>query len=159
MRRTIDDELAGSDDRRPGTRGDMMDGIDQLSRRLSGALVIAGGLIAFGIYSASGGGSEAPKYQAFAAGGEVFRVNTESGTIIACNSVRCTIILERGQDLAEGQGNSLFKRPAPPAQPAAQLPAPVPAQPGAAVPGPAQPGATAPGPAQPAQTPQQQQPR
>jgi hypothetical protein len=137
MRRTIDDELAGSDDRRPGTRGDMMDGIDQLSRRLSGALVIAGGLIAFGIYSASGGGSEAPKYQAFAAGGEVFRVNTESGTIIACNSVRCTIILERGQDLAEGQGNSLFKLPAPPAQPAAQLPAPQ--QPGAAAPGPAQP--------------------
>ncbi|HEX8537284.1 MAG TPA: hypothetical protein VF664_07450, partial [Cystobacter sp.] len=84
--------------------------------------------------------------------GEVFRVNTESGTIIACNSVRCTIILERGQDLAEGQGNSLFKLPPPPAQPAAQLPAPAPQQPGATAPGPAQPGAPAPGPAQPAQS-------
>jgi hypothetical protein len=154
MRRSNDDDPAGYDERRSGTRGDMMEGIDQLSRRLSGALVIAGGLVALGIYSASGGG-DAPKYQAFAADGEVFRVNTESGTIIACNAARCMRILERGQELAEDQGNTLFKVPAPPAQPAAQLPPPAPAQPAALLPAPSpqQPAPAAPGLAQPAQTP------
>ena len=142
MRRSNDEDPAGYDERRSGTRGDMMEGIDQLSRRLSGALVIAGGLIALGIYSASGGG--APKYQAFAADGEVFRVNTESGTIIACNAARCMRILERGQELAEDQGNTLFKVPAPPVQPVAQLPAPSPQQPGPAAPGPSQPAQTPP---------------
>lgn len=147
MRRGIDDEPGGLDDRRGISRSDIVDAIDQLSRRLSGALVIAGGLIAFGIYS---GGDEAPKYQAFAADGEVFRVNTESGTIIACNGPRCMRILERGQDLVQDQGNTLFKAPPAPAPPAAQLPAP-------AAPQQAAPAAPAPG--QPAQAPPQQQQR
>jgi hypothetical protein len=137
MRRHVDDELERAEAARPGTRGDILEAVDQLSRRLSGALVIAGGLIALGIYSASGGGDEAPTYQAIAADGEVFRLNTESGTLIACNGSRCMRVLERGQDLAEGQAETLFKGPPAPAAPAAQLPAPA-VQPGApAAPAPA----------------------
>jgi hypothetical protein len=137
MRRHLDDELERADAARPGTRADIMEAVDQLSRRLSGALVIAGGLIALGIYSASGGGDEAPKYQAIAADGEVFRLNTESGTLIACNGNRCMRVLERGQDLAEGQSNTLFKSPAALAAPAAQLPAPAPQAGAPAAPAPA----------------------
>ena len=126
MRASIDNEPDGADHPRP-PRGDMMDAVDQFSRRLSGALVIAGGLIGLGIYSASGS-DDALKYQAFAADGEVFRVNTQSGTIIACNATRCMTVLERGQDLAESQSSTLFKAPSGPAQPAPQLPAPAPQQ-------------------------------
>jgi hypothetical protein len=124
MRRTdYDDHDARSQESRGGPRSELADAMDMLSRRLSGALMLAGGLIGLGIYAGSGS-QEAPTYQAFAADGEVFRVNTDSGTIIACNANRCTRILERGQDLAEDQRNTLFKAPA-----ASQLPAAQPAAP------------------------------
>lgn len=132
MRSRLDD-----DGREPtGTRSDMMEVLDLLGRRIGGAIVVAGALIGFGIYWSS---SEEPQtYQGFATDGEVFRLNTDSGTLIACNASRCIRVLERGQELAEGQGNTLFKAP-PAAQPgqAVQLPAPAPGHP--AVPAPAQP--------------------
>lgn len=117
MRATDDDDRFEDRIRsRMESRSDLSDTIDLLSRRLAGAVMVAGALIGAGIYMSSG--SEPQTYQAFASGGEVFRVNTDSGTIIACNAQRCMKVLERGQDLAEDQGNSLFKAPA------AQLPAP-----------------------------------
>ena len=118
-----DDNRGGAPDPR-GDRGfDLMGALDMLGRRLGGAIVLAGALIGVGIYW-SGDTTEAPDYQAFAADGEVFRLNTDSGSIIACNAERCTQILRRGQDLAEGQGNTLFRVPPTPSEPAAQLPAP-----------------------------------
>ena len=120
MRRTIDD---GDEDLRAGGRVEQAGALDMLGRRIGGAIVLAGALIGLGIYW-SADTTEAPTYQAFAADGEVFRVNTDSGSIIACNATRCTQILRRGQDLAEDQGNTLFRVP-----PAAQLPAPAPQQP------------------------------
>lgn len=111
--------------------------LDMLSRRIGGAIVLAGALIGFGMY-AGGDEVEAPRYQVYAADGEVFRVNTESGTVIACNGQRCMIVLERGQDLAEDQGNTLFRVPAGPAPVALPAPAPAPAaQGGQAAPAPA----------------------
>ena len=121
---------------RPGARDrgpvDMMSALDMLGRRIGGALVLGGALIGVGMYWSGDSGDEAPTYQAFAADGEVFRVNTDSGTIIACNSARCTVVLQRGQELEDEAGNTLFRVPA------AQLPAPAqqPAQPGPAAAGP-----------------------
>jgi|GEM_PF-4504196 len=141
MRRDYDEDGLGKAwDREGGSRSELMEAVDQLSRRISGALMLAGGLIALGIY-AGRGSEEAQTYQAFAADGEVFRVNTDSGTIIACNATRCTRILQRGQDLAEDEADTLFGGPAPP-----QLPAP-PGQPTA----PGAPSAPAAQPAPPAQ--------
>lgn len=139
MPRYTDDEPATDfQDSRTGSRFDLREAADLLSRRLSGAIVLAGGLIAFGLYS-GGSGQEPATYQAFAAGGEVFRLNTDSGTIIACNATRCTRILQRGQDLAEGQGNTLFKTPLAPALPAPQTPPPAVQQVAPAPPAPTQP--------------------
>ena len=126
-----------------------MDVLDLLGRRLGGAIVIAGALVGIGLYA--GSGEDGPKYQAFAADGEVFRVNTESGTIIACNASRCARILQRGQELEDGAGNSLFKAapapaalpaPAPAAAPTVQFPAAAPQQ-ALPAPGPSAPAAAA----------------
>jgi hypothetical protein len=113
-----------------------MEAMDQLSRRLSGALMLAGGLIGLGLYAGSGG-QEAPEYQIYAADGEVFRLNLDSGSIIACNAQRCMQVLKPGADLAEGQRNTLFT-----VVPGAQLrtessaPAPQPASGSPALPAP-----------------------
>ena len=122
MRRPVDYEP--DFDASDSSRSTLMDTIDLLGRRIGGALVLAGALVGIGLYAGGGSSHDGPKYQAFAADGEVFRVNTDSGTIIACNASRCMRILERGQDLAEDQGNTLFKHPAVP-QEALQRPAPV----------------------------------
>ncbi|WP_166040514.1 hypothetical protein [Sphingosinicella sp. YJ22] len=121
-------------DRRSSEPFDMMSALDMLGRRIGGALVLAGALIGVGIYW-SGDTTEAPEYQGFAADGEVFRLNLDSGSIIACNAERCTQILRPGQDLEDNEGNTLFRVP-----PAAQLPAPAAQQPAA----PAQPDQSAP---------------
>lgn len=141
MRGNMDDEHGVG---RPGARDrgavDMMGALDMLGRRIGGALVLGGALIGIGMYW-GGDTAEAPDYQGFATDGEVFRLNLDSGSIIACNSQRCTQILRPGEDLAENQRDTLFKTP--PSAPAAQLPAPAPQQ--AA---PAQPAQSAPQPGQ-----------
>jgi len=120
---------------------DIMGALDMLGRRIGGALVLAGALIGVGIYW-SGDTTEAPEYQGFAADGEVFRLNLDSGSIIACNAERCTQILRPGQDLEDNEGNTLFRVPPGPAAPAARLSPPGPQQ--STQPGPAQPGEAAP---------------
>lgn len=124
MRRSRDDE----DFREPRERGeptaengrlDVMDAVDMLGRRIGGAIVLAGILIGFGLYAGSGDGDEAGEYQMVAADGEVFRLNTDSGTVIACNASRCTRVLVSGQELADDDGKTaLFQSP-----PGAQAPA------------------------------------
>lgn len=107
-----------------GSGSGSTDLMDMLGRRISGALLGAGAMIAIGLFAGGDGGTEieAPTYQAFAADGEVFRLNTDSGTLIACSATApCRIVLQRGQDLAEDQNGTLFKSPA------GQLPAPAPA--------------------------------
>ena len=137
MRGDMDDERGTG---RPGTRDrgpvDVMSALDMLGRRIGGALVLGGALIGIGLYW-GGDTTEAPDYQAFAADGEVFRLNLDSGSIIACNAERCTQILRPGQDLAEDQRDTLFKTP--PSAPAAQLPAPASQQTQPAAPAPVAP--------------------
>ena len=104
-------------------------------RRLATAIVIAGGLVGIGVYAGSDG-DEAPRYQVTAADGRIVRVNTESGTVIACQERRCAIVLQRGQDLEEepspppeiqAQHNAAAALPAPAAAPTAPA-APQPAR-------------------------------
>ena len=122
---------AGSS-REGGNPSEMRDLIDMLGRRISGAILFAGIAIGLGVYAGSGGSDvEAQTYQSFAVDGEVFRLNTDSGTLIACSATApCRVVLQRGQDLAEDQNNTLFKSQA------GQLPAPAPA-PQQALPAPA----------------------
>lgn len=85
-------------------------------RRIMTSIVIAGALIGLAIWSQD----DPPRYQVTAADGRIFRVNTESGTVIACEDKRCAIVLERGQDLDD----SLPPRALPKQEAAPALPAP-----------------------------------
>ena len=68
--------------------------VEVVVRKLVTAIVIAGGLIALGLYSQD---VEAPDYQiAASADGRVYRVNTESGSIVGCEKQCCAILLQRG---------------------------------------------------------------
>lgn len=84
--------------------------IDSAVRKIVTAIVIAGALIGAGAY-ASGDETEAPTYQVTStADGRIIRVNTDSGTVIACRDDRCGIVLRRGQDIAEEIGEAVRER-------------------------------------------------
>jgi hypothetical protein len=101
--------------------------IDGAVRKVVTALVIAGGVIALGIYARPG----PPRYQAFEAEGRIVRVNMQTGTIIACEANQCMTIVRSGQRLRRSLPGTTSKQdaqPAPvlpvPAQPRQTLPAP-----------------------------------
>ncbi len=103
---------------------------DRISKRISSAIVIAGALIGLAVYT-----KPVPNhFQAFAAGGELFRVNAKSGTVIACNRVRCMTVVQRGQRLVSYRQGKLFQPPAPAQTPRLSPPASS-APPAAASPG------------------------
>jgi hypothetical protein len=119
---------------RPPPASPLADMVDATVRRISTALVIAGGLIALGFYGGGGTRVDAPTYQIAASsdGQTVYRINSDTGSIVACRDNRCWV-MQRGNDDLEDEP--------PAAPPAAQLPAP------ATVPPPAQAPAQAPAPA------------
>jgi hypothetical protein len=69
---------------------------DLAMRRVATAIIIAGGAIALAIYARPG----PPRYQAFASGAGIVRVDTRSGTVIGCDGGRCMILLQHGQRLS-----------------------------------------------------------
>ena len=94
--------------------------IDGAVRKLVTAIVLAGSLIALAIYSQD----DPRRYQVTAADGRIVRVDTQSGTVIACQDKRCAIVLRRGQELdealppaAQPRQEALPKQEARPAQP------------------------------------------
>ena len=119
------------------TLGELIEGS---VRKLVTGLVIAGGLIALGTWSGGrGGGSAAPGYQITTSddGRTVYRVNTDSGSIVACRDNHCWLMQRGSHDLDDGPpaenvaappAAQVAPQPAPaqvaPAQPAPQLPAP-----------------------------------
>jgi hypothetical protein len=113
-------------DRETGTgrESPLTEALDLLGRRLLIGLCAAGGLIGLGIYAKP----EAQRFEAFAANGEVFRLSTKSGTLIACNAERCTTVVRRGQRLTPRQEAKLFEA-APAAAPQSPLAAPAPEAP------------------------------
>lgn len=71
--------------------------VDLVSRRLVTGIAIAGGLVAFALWTQD---TEAPDYQiAASADGRVYRVNTESGWIVGCEGKTCEILLDDETDL------------------------------------------------------------
>ena len=117
---------------RPAPASPLAELVDSTVRRVSTSLVIAGGLIALGLYAGGGGTRiEAPTYQIASSsdGQTVYRINTDSGSIVACRANQCWLMQRGSADLEDEPP------PSPPAasQPAPQLPAP------AAAPAPAQP--------------------
>lgn len=89
-------------------------------RRIVTSIGVAGALIALAVYSQG----DPPRYQVTAADGRIIRVNTDSGTVIACQEERCAIVLERGQELDDKLPARAL--PGPEARPAQALPAPAP---------------------------------
>lgn len=99
---------------------------ERMTSRISNSLVIAAGILGLGIYW-SGDEIETPTYQAVATpDGRVVRVNMESGSIVSCDAVRCTLVyldgerLERPSEAAKAEAAGL--RPPAPAQPALPQP-------------------------------------
>ena len=97
--------------------------VDMVMRRIVTALVIAAALIALAIYARPA----PPRFQAVAApDGRILRIDTRSGTILACEGRRCMRVVQRGQSLVRELPAKALPAPAPATQPRA-LPAPTPA--------------------------------
>ena len=103
--------------------------IDAAVRKITTTLIIAAGLIAAGLWSSGrGGGDTVPDYQIVAASdGRVYRLDTDSGRVIACQGAHCWDVLHRGQDVdddppadAAPKQNAVAAQPAPTALPAPQ---------------------------------------
>jgi hypothetical protein len=92
--------------------------VESAVRKLVTAIVVAGGLIAIGLYWQPA----PPHYEAVAADGRVYRINTHNGTIIGCQGERCAIVLQHGHELEDN-----LEPPAAPKQLAPPAPAPTPA--------------------------------
>ena len=112
----------------PKHEATVADLINDSVRKVVTAIVVAGALIGAGVYL-GGDEIEAPKYQVTTTpDGRIIRVNTESGTVIACEGERCGIVVERGQDLDDAPPARVAPpggeaRPALPAPSAAPTPA------------------------------------
>lgn len=98
--------------------------VDSAIRRVSTAVVIAGAIVGLAVYARPG----PPRFEAFAEGDRIVRVDTRKGTIISCEGQQtCQLILRSGQRLTR------VKRTDAPAQPKA-LPGPAAATPPPAAP-------------------------
>ncbi len=97
----------------------LRDLIEGAVRKIVTAVVLAGALIALAIYSRPA----PPRYVAAAADGRIVRIDTRTGTMIACDGERCFTILRRGQRLDRDPEERLLPAPAPAPAPAAATPA------------------------------------
>jgi hypothetical protein len=80
---------------KPETEGTLGDLAERASRRVVTAIVIAGTIVGLAIYSRPG----PPRFQAFAADGQIVRIDTRRGTVIACEVNQCWTVVRRGQRL------------------------------------------------------------
>ncbi len=96
----------------------LADIVENAARKIVTAIVIAGGLIALAIYFSP----SPPRYQAAAGDGRIVRVDTRTGTVIACEGTSCYRVLRRGQDLVRAPAAKAL--PAPAAREAQPAPAP-----------------------------------
>ena len=100
---------------RPAREPALAELVDAVLRKLVTAIVIAGAIIAIAIYARPA----PPRYQAAVGDGVIVRIDTRSGTIIACEAGHCATVLRRGQHLERS-----LPRPAAPAPQALPAPAP-----------------------------------
>lgn len=64
-------------------------------RKIVTAIVLSGGIVALAIYARPA----PPRYQAIVGDGRIVRIDTRTGTVIACEENRCMQIVRRGQHL------------------------------------------------------------
>jgi hypothetical protein len=99
--------------------------VEKAVRGLITAVVLAAGIVGLALYSRPG----PPRYEAVVVDGQVIRVDTRTGTMIACEGGHCLFILRQGQHLERASTRGPApKQEAAPAQvapaPARALPAP-----------------------------------
>lgn len=99
--------------------------VEKASKRVTTAMLMAGGLIAISIYARPA----PPRYEVAAADGRVVRVDTRKGDMISCGADGCISVHRPGGKIEKGVNLPALPAPAavpavPPPQPAAQ---PVPA--------------------------------
>jgi hypothetical protein len=83
---------------------------EKVARGIGAAVAVGAFFIALAIYERPG----PPRFQAFAVGDEIVRIDTREGTIIACQSGLCVNVHHRGQDLARAlPRNDAVANPAP----------------------------------------------
>ncbi|HEX8469217.1 MAG TPA: hypothetical protein VF620_15590 [Allosphingosinicella sp.] len=117
-----DDRFDPFDSRERGGR--LGEAIDGAVSKIATGIVIAGGLIGLGIYA-----HPEPRFDAFAVGDRIVRVDGRTGTVIACEGARtCQLVLRKGQRLERIKRTDSLPAPAqatpPPAAPAAERSAP-----------------------------------
>lgn len=90
-------------------------------RRATTAVVVGAGIIGLAIYARPA----PPRFDAFAVGSQIVRVDTRTGSVIRCEDGRtCELVLRRGQKLTRPPRAAALPKPAaairPPAAPAAE---------------------------------------
>ena len=106
---------------------------DMVLRKIVSGIVIGAALISLAIYARPG----PPRYQAVVGNGEVFRVDTRSGTILSCVENRCSTVVRKGQSLVRrAERDALPKQETQPRLPAPAPTTSAPASPPAAAPAP-----------------------
>ena len=93
--------------------------LDLAIRRMSMSVLAAGAMIGLGLYASR----PAPqRYDAFAFGSQIVRVDMKTGSIIACEGTEtCQLVLRHGQKLARIRRTDALPRP-PAATPAPAAP-------------------------------------
>jgi hypothetical protein len=78
---------------------------DRASKRLTTAILVAGAMVGLAIYW-----KPAPThFEAFAADGQVYRVNNKTGTVLGCSQAGCRTIVRRGQRLLDKPKAGMFE--------------------------------------------------
>lgn len=77
------------------TEASLADLVDTALRKIVTAIVLSGGIVALAIYARPA----PPRYQAIVGDGQIVRIDTRTGTVIACQQDRCMQVVRRGQHL------------------------------------------------------------
>ena len=104
----------------PASRSPMLgEAIDSAVGKITTGIVIAGAIVGLAVYARPG----PPRFDAFAVGDKIVRIDTRKGTIIACEGQQtCQLVLQRGQRLTRIKRTDALPAPATPpkALPAAE---------------------------------------
>jgi|SRR5947209_7136457 len=91
---SLGDELGQT---RSGVQPDLANVAEKIVRGVGAAVVAGAFFIALAIYERPG----PPRFQAFAVGDEIVRIDTREGAIIACRGGQCMNVRHRGQELVK----------------------------------------------------------
>lgn len=114
-----DNRFGRSEDPSHSTR--LGEAIDGAVGKITTGIVIAGAIVGLAVYARPG----PPRFDAFAFGDSIVRVDGKTGTIIACRGEQtCQLVLRKGQHLERIKRTDALPSPAPaprlpPAAPAA----------------------------------------